>query len=192
MLRRCLPSAGCVLAVSAPCSAAGGRGHQAPPVPTPTFLRFTLAGADVRDGLSFVKHDPKAGYYLCDRTDGFQRSYPLAVLTLSPYETVDAMMDFTPVRTFILPRLRSGKGVNVGDTPPVVEQKLGALATTTSYDRRTNQLIYTYETTFSLTHGSMTHKRMNYKATYTFHDSRLWEMEYELIEPEPKVGAGRH
>lgn len=183
MLPRCLLSAGCVLAVSVPCFAAGGRGQHAPPAPARTFLRFTLAGADVRDGLSFVKHDLKAGYYLCDQTEGFRHSYPLAVLTLSPYETLAAMMDFTPVRTSILPRLRSGKGINIGDTPPVVEQKLGALPTTTSYDRRTNQLTYTYETTFSLTHGSMTHKRMNYVATYTFHNSRLWAVEYHLNEP---------
>lgn len=181
MLRRCLLSAGCVLAVSAPCFAAGGRGHHAPPAPARSFLRFTLAGADVRDGLAFTRYDAQADYYLTAETDGNRRSYQSTTLTLSP-QLSDDQAGNSPVQPIALPRLRSGKGINIGDTPPVVEQKLEALPTTMRYDRRTKELVYTYETTFLLTHGSMIHKRMNYLATYTFHNSRLWDVEYNLNE----------
>lgn len=167
-----------------------GRAVSATPAPAPTFLRFTLAGADVRDGLSFVRRDAKSGYYLSARTDGFSRSYPYTTLTLSPNRTLDTMMDFTPVRAATLPRLYSGKGINIGDVPSVVERKLGALPTTTGYDRRTRQLVYTYETLFKLTRGTMIRKRMNYLATYVFQSGRLWSVEYKVKEPEP--GLGEH
>lgn len=153
-----------------------------------SILRFELAGVDVRDGLSFVKCDAKAGYYLSARTDGFSRSYSLTMLTLSPNRTCDTLMDFTPVKAATLPRLRSGKGVNLGDDPPMVEQKLGALPTTTGYDRRSRQLTYTYETAFKLTRGTMIHKRMDYRSTYVFHNGRLWSVEYKMQEPQPGFG----
>lgn len=184
MLRRCLLSAGCVLAVSAPCFAAGGRGHHAPPAPARSFLRFTLAGADVRDGLAFIRYDAKAGYYLYGQPHGDSRPYESASLTLSPERDDEAVEDKTPVQAATLPRLRSGKGVNLGDSPVGVKRKLGALPTTTSYDRRTRELVYTYETVFSLTRGGMVRRRMDYAATYTFHDSRLWAVEYALSKPD--------
>ena len=184
MLRKCLPLAACLVAASAPGFAAGGRGHDALPTPARTFLRFTLAGVDVRDGPSFVRHDARTGYYLSAKTDGDHRSYQAASLVLSPERDEEAGEPGAQVQAVVLPRLRSGLGINIGDAPAVVKRKLGALPITTSYDRRTRQLVYTYETEFRLTHGSMVRRRVNYLGMYTFHNDKLWAVAYTVDDPD--------
>ena len=149
-----------------------------------SILRFKLAGSDVRDGLTFVRYDAHAKYYLTAETDGNRRSYQSTGLVLSPTRSDEDVLEREgAVQRVRLPRLQSGQGVNIGDSPVGVKEKLGGLPTTTIYDRRTRQLVYTYETVFLLTHGEMVHKQMNYLATYTFRASKLRTIDYNINEP---------
>lgn len=114
----------CVALAVLPCAAAPKK--KAPHYPS--FVRFQIAGEDVRkDG--DTKFDPKAGFYLIHTGDCDGASVDLI---LTPSKSPKDNWDWTwtskhnEARVTRLPRLRSGSGVNIGDSPATVQRKLGA------------------------------------------------------------------
>jgi hypothetical protein len=87
------------------------------------FVRTYLAGSRLSPAQkNFLKFDKKEGYYLNSYSDGLGRLMSIKlVLSPDPKRIGDPYSDGEIAKksiTFtVLPRLRTGKGVNIGDSP---------------------------------------------------------------------------
>ncbi|MBI5832891.1 MAG: hypothetical protein HZB16_11375 [Armatimonadetes bacterium] len=98
----------------------------------PYVVRLTLCGWRVGATKFGALHDAGSGYYLIATgdCDGASRSL---IPTPDPPEWTKP----SPVTQTRLSRLRTGTGVNIGDTVSVVAAKLGARPDSISNDRET-------------------------------------------------------
>ena len=159
--------------------------------PKSSVVRFFLAGGQLTAEESYVKYDPKARYFLVATGDCDGVSVDLI---LTPQPSTSGMgitqddkklaLAKTTRRT-TLPRLRDGKGVNIGDTPQQVEQKLGALPSQVSPRHEFNGRDWVYLAAVPLKrkHKYSSSTLQNYRATYTFRDGKLWAIHYNLQDP---------
>ncbi len=97
--------------------------------PRSKVVRISLAGSRLDIGQAdFVKFDSKANYYLIHGGDNWES--PGAYLLLCPAADLSSLGTFELVKGEVqrttLPRLRTGRGINIGDTPAQVRQKIGA------------------------------------------------------------------
>lgn len=162
--------------------ARGGKSTQT----KPSVIRTTIA--DKKLGTSFGPfYDKQEGYYLLGNVDGLGKAM-VAYLILRP--------DFKPLEDYgisredvkekTLPHLRGGRGINIGDTPRQVRQKIGQAAHKSRYNRKTKARTYIYQSKISLKVGDEMARDWDYTATYTFHHEKLWSIEYEARMHIPK------
>lgn len=149
-------------------------------------LRTVISGR--RLGTSFGPYyDAKTGYYLTGIVDGLGRPM-VAYLILRP--------DFAPLESHglsredikqkSLSRLRKGKGINIGDSPQQVRQKIGRNAHQSYHNPKTKALTYIYRAAISLKVDNEMQNGWDYKATYTFRRDKLRSIEYEARMHIPK------
>lgn len=160
----------------------------------PTFVRFRLAGIDLRDGKNLTVYDARQRYFLvATDVDG---EYDLEItpnLGVPVVNSLDDMEHNDPhFRRRSLPLLWSGRGVDIGDSPEKVQYKLQSAPTMFSYDRETKERIYVYRARIGVPPKpsglfSRDGKR-DYTATYTFHQERLWAIQYNLVWPPNYIG----
>lgn len=151
-----------------------------------SVVRASICGN--RLGTSFGPYyDKKQGYYLLGDVDGLGKPM-IASLILCP--------DFKPLKSYgarrdeitqkTLPLLREGKGVNIGDSPYQVRQKIGQPPHETRYNRISKIRTYIYGGKIDLKVDGEMQSGWDYTATYTFHREKLWSIEYhaEMHIPE--------
>jgi len=150
----------------------------------PSFVRLYLAGGNLADDADYVKYDSKERYYLVATGDCDGASVDL-VLTPNPvgYGYDPATSDKALVERVALPRLRTGKGVNIGDTPQQVQRKLGATPHWSSYDRETKKREWVYRASIFMKSREKRGKQI-YRGTYTFLNNRLWSIHYNVQEKD--------
>ena len=139
----------------------------------PRFVRLSLAGASVNDRGSSVKYDPRERYFLLATGDCDGASIDL-VLTPDLSAWNRRLEASTP--RVSLPRLRTGRGVNIGDTPQEVRMKLGRSPHFYSYDSERRARVYEYRA--KLGHGWL------YSGEYAFRNERLWSIHYNVAHED--------
>lgn len=150
----------------------------------PSFVRLSLAGASLVNPKSFVTlelYDPKEEYYLIARKDCDGDALEL-ILTPDPEKwgqgTVDNVGDES-LKPADLPNLRTGKGVNIGETPSVVKRKLGRAPHYQAYNAKTKTRSYVYFTKVRAKFaGAKSVESRLYQAKYIFRGERLREIVY--------------
>ncbi|MBI5832892.1 MAG: hypothetical protein HZB16_11380 [Armatimonadetes bacterium] len=148
--------------------------------PRPYLVRLTLAGGKLVDQADYCKFDKNQGYYLIATGDCDGASVDL-VLTPDPTpygwggDTTDGGRPPTPAS---LPRLRTGTGVNIGESPKQVLAKLGAKPESNTYDKKTRVREMCFYAKVKV--RSMGRDYTRYGATYTFRDEKLWKIGYGI------------
>lgn len=152
----------------------------------PTFIRFSLAGGNLVDDAGYTKYDPKARYYLLATGDCDGASIDL-ILTPSPASSGRGddreFANNKSVKRVVLPRLRNGKGVNIGDSPQQVQKKLGARPHHVWVKKDLRQLEWVYYANIFMK-SRQARGMQNYRATYTFRNARLWSVHYNVHEAD--------
>ncbi len=154
-------------------------------------VRTQLAGAKLDPNLpDFMKFDARQGYYLARFTDGLGR--PLVVtLYLFPdpkknggYRPDQDVYKSTKLQKEPLPSVRQGYGVNIGDTPQQVKQKLGRAPDYQLYDSRQGRGIYRYKSPLMIPVDFKSERETwEYSADYHFENGALRVIEYEARYP---------
>ena len=154
-------------------------------------VRTRLAGASLDPNLpNFMKFDVRQGYYLARFTDGLGR--PLVVtLYLFPdpkknggYQPGHDIYQATKLQKEPLPSVRQGYGVNIGDTPQQVKQKLGRAPYYQSYDSRQGRGIYRYKSPLLIPVDFKSDRETwEYSADYRFENGALRVIKYEARYP---------
>lgn len=142
--------------------------------------------SNLKDG-SWLKFDPKSGYYLERSTDGLGKLMVLQLVLIPDRKRLDTGDDIKTQKV-TLPRLTNGKGVNIGDSPKQVEGKLGALPEVSRYNRKTKIRTYIYKAPIALLLNASAGKSRHwfnweYQAFYEFHHEKLWAISYRASEP---------
>jgi hypothetical protein len=152
----------------------------------PSFMRLSLAGATLGDneGNGFTKYDPKQRYFLIaySHTEGDLN----LVLTPQPESFLFDPSDpdrWKGVKRVTLPRLRTGTGVNIGDTPQQVRRKLGTTPHREAYDRRKKERVWHYFGPITMKVWTLKRK---YIGEYRFRNERLWSIEYTVSDLGPE------
>lgn len=149
------------------------------PSQRPQFMRLSLAGSHMGDTRS--KHDPKARYFLIGMGD-CDGAHMSLILTPDP-QAEGIEWDEEEKRELprvSLPRLRTGKGINIGETPSQVQHKLGKAPNFYSYDREKKEHIYQYRSAYSRRNGAGKGEKIFYTGSYKFRNGRLWSIHYSL------------
>ena len=155
----------------------------AKPSQRPPFMRLSLAGVQIGDTRS--KYDPKERYFVIGTgdCDGAHMSLILTPdLKAEGYIWEDEELRKLP--RVSLPRLRTGKGVNIGETPSQVQRKLGAAPHFYSYDREKKELVYVYRASYFQRSGTARAEKINCTGSYKFRNGRLWSIRYSLNEAD--------
>lgn len=79
-----------------------------------------------------------------------------------------------------LPRLRNGRGVNIGESYAEVQRKLGARPVSNDYNSKNGERVVQYAADVHIRSGSRTY--VTYTAKYTFRNDRLQEIWYSLFD----------
>lgn len=153
----------------------------------PTFVRLSLAGGNLANEGGGVKYDAKTRYYLIATGDCDGASIDL-ILTPSPASSGlgDDDREFAKdknIKRVALPRLRDGKGVNIGDNPQQVQKKLGAAPHHSWIRKELNAREWNYYANIFMK-SRQARGMQNYRATYTFRNGRLWAIAYNVQEPD--------
>ena len=159
-----------------------------------TSVRTQLVGAKLNPDLpNFRKFDARQGYYLVRYSDGAGRALSTAIYLFpdpaknrgySPLHH-DARQA-TSTQNVELPSVRTGWGVNIGDTPGEVREKLGRAPDYASYSRQTRRGIYGYQEPIRL-YIKLEKREVTwqYTAKYIFDKGQLRVIEYEAREQLP-------
>ena len=153
----------------------------------PAFVRLSLAGGNLTNEESYVKYDAKARYYLIATGDCDGASVDL-ILTPSPASSGmgDDDREYAKdknIKRVALPRLRNGKGVNIGDTPQQVQKKLGIAPHHSWVRNDLKAREWNYYANIVM-NSRKARGMQNYRATYTFRNGRLWSIAYNAQEPD--------
>jgi len=160
------------------------------------ITRLSLCGAQLQPfQRGFVQYDPREKYYLCSWGMNVG-DYVIVALTLTPsrdHAKRYGSDDNFSTRRAPLPRLKSGWGVNIGDTPQQVRAKLGAGPDKAHRDKKQNTLRYTYSVKTRLYEHSpalrkqypMPKQWYRYQANYLFRNGNLWAISYWLFSDKP-------
>ncbi len=152
------------------------------------LVRRYLAGSHLSIAQrNFIKYDTASGYYLVSRYtmgEGTDEGRKVgATLLLTPDQgDVENMFLKVKIQKTHLPRLRTGTGVNIGDTAAQVRSKVGPKP---YVDRTTGQLSYSYKKRFFLSVPKSTgyRKRLyHYSACYYFYNGRVEAIRYDLYD----------
>lgn len=144
------------------------------------IVRLSLAGMrlNLRQG-NYLKHDAEAGYYLNVSNNG--NSVGLFLCPSRDY-VAEESGDEAPLPAAVrgkLPRLTTGAGVNIGDTPQQVARKLGAMPGQNFYTDFRKERTYTYHGRVPVQAlGGSAHKSWYYLAKYIFRHEHLWAIDY--------------
>jgi hypothetical protein len=167
--------------------------------PRSSVVRFSLAGEKLRVGQAdFLKFDPESNYYLVHY--GYTWENPAAHLRLFPASDLrngELEGYGTKVQLATLPRLRTGTGVNIGDTPAQVKRKLGGPPKSPRFDKKTGELTYSYRQRVvinipasayiyrepPMAEKSIITRTYSYGASYAFRNGRLRSISYSLVDP---------
>ena len=152
------------------------------------FVRYTLAGQRLGQG-EFVKYDPSSGYYLVEYGDSDGDVDRIILCPDKAAVGVEPGGGTGNLQQVTLPRLRTGKGVDIGDTPAQVRHKLRArpnqwcryedaweveVAEWHPHDKcRVDSYVAQVRFPDDRTGG-----RYRYEADYVFLNGRLWAIEY--------------
>jgi len=153
-----------------------------------TFVRTYLAGSCLSPHQkNLLKFDRKKGYYLNSFSDGLGRLMSIKlVLCPDPKRLGDPFADREIEKKEItfttLPRLLTGKGVNIGDSPQQVHRKLGSRPATSQYNHKTGERAYTWKAPITVKADNRWQK-WTYYGTYTFRNERLWAIKYWAFDP---------
>lgn len=143
-------------------------------------VRLSLAGVRVGHmGNMRGKYDPKQGYYLIElqECDGAHKHL---LLTPDPAEAYLEAEQIQRLARVHLPRLRTGKGVNIGETPAQVQHKLGKAPDFYSYDRVKKERVYEYRATLPKQRRGRKQEKSSYRGVYKFRNERLRSITYNL------------
>jgi hypothetical protein len=80
-----------------------------------------------------------------------------------------------------LPRLRTGKGINIGDTPQQVRRKLGSQPATSQYNYKSKQRVLTWKAPIMI-NAEGRWQNWAYRGIYTFRNERLWAIKYVAVD----------
>jgi hypothetical protein len=151
------------------------------------FVRTYLAGSRLSPAQkNFLKFDKKEGYYLNSYSDGLGRLMSIKlVLSPDPKRIGDPYSDGEIAKksiTFtVLPRLRTGKGVNIGDSPQQVRRKLGSSPMTSQYNYKSKERVYTWKAPI-VVKAENRWQNWTYYGIYTFRNEQLWAIKYWAID----------
>lgn len=176
---------------------------KAEPKAKPSVVRLSLAGQRLAVGeADFLKCDPKAGYFLHRSGEGWEGLGCHLELCSREYFLAKSIFrdDAAKAERTTLPNLKTGWGVNIGDSPAVVRRKLGALPTKQSWDRdkKSSFLNYLYHKSVFLTipisaykyqkppvtNKRLVRKKFDYSAEYTFANNQLVRIAYRVSDPD--------
>ena len=140
------------------------------------FVDLTLGGARLSLlGKDFHYYDSKKGYHL--KRQSVPDIYGHVSLAL-----LDKSEEDIGARQVSLPSLRTGRGVNIGDTPKQVRSKLGAPTNIIKpQDSEIGELTYDYEAIITMPRPASNKGKVikrAYMATYVFHKNRLQSIAY--------------
>ena len=155
-----------------------------------TVLRTKLLGAYLDPSLpDMMKFDVRQGYYLVRHTDGLGRALVVKLLLFPDpkknrgYQPSQDIYN-TKLQREPLLSVRQGYGVNIGDTPRQVEQKLGRAPDYHSYSSRQGRGIYRYRSPIMISlNFKKALEKWEYTADYRFENGRLRVIEYEARYP---------
>lgn len=150
----------------------------------PAYVRYSLAGEDIREGGGY-KHDVKAGFYLIHTgdCDGVSRDLYLTPDKLPSGNAAEDFGSWISLDNFegstkaVLPRLRTGTGVNIGDSPAVVQRKLQSPPHSVNVWGSVKD--WRYYAAIEIKSGKKMVPR-NYSATYRFYKNKLWGINYNI------------
>ena len=156
------------------------------------YLRVSLCGVPLDiNRQPFLRYDARQHYYLSYEEDGLGHTMLLG-LCLRPTHWIPSDFDKNPndapdleddlempAQNAELPRLRSGAGIDIGDTPAQVTGKLGAQPSG-KFSRGTT-LVYSYKAPVTV-EFSNDGEPWFYHAKYCFHNGHLWAIEYFVRE----------
>ena len=152
----------------------------------PYLVRLSLAGETLNPRKPFFKvlYDPKSNYYLIG--DGFGPDHITSVsLTLAPASKIAEFAGTIKRRqNATLPRLKSGSGVNIGDSPATVLRKLGQAPQQTGIDYESKKYTFWYKKlVWVMPPHSNKREKWHYTAYYSFDKNRLWAIIYAIASP---------
>ena len=150
-------------------------------------VRTQLAGTNLEDKGQFYKFDSQEHYYLAFQKDGAGHVEFISLKLCPDRKQVcypDGELENREISAARLPRLRTGKGINIGDTPRQVLAKIGEEPEYYQYNRKTKTRIYTYKAPIFLkVRETSSREKWNYEGIYKFKNERLWDIEYTAAEP---------
>lgn len=167
---------------------------QQPTQHSANLIRTQLAGIqmDVKQK-DFIWFDAASGYYLA-KTGSHWEHFGANLILTPDRKTIPFIKDpktTVKVRQVKLPRLRSGSGINVGDTIAQVHHKLGEEPEYFYPEYKSPERTEVY---FGCTkmktpqkNGGFNLKTYYYRAEYTFRNGKLRTIEYNLTSPDTRV-----
>lgn len=152
----------------------------------PYTVRLSLAGERLNLQKPFFKvlYDPKSNYYLIG--DGFGPDHLTSLtLTLAPASKIAEYQGTIERRQIAtLPHLKSGFGVNIGDSPAIVLRKLGQMPQQTGVDYESKKHTFWYRKSVWVTPPRKNKpEKWHYSAYYSFDKNRLWAIGYSIASP---------
>lgn len=146
----------------------------------PRFVSWTLAGARLnsnRVGAIKTLYDPQSGYYRFSSSDCFNT--PRDILLCPDPSKRDARY-WTPEKLKAIERgalpLKTGHRVAIGDSLRQVTLKLGQPNQIVRANNKSNEQRSIYSCNFPKAKGIW-----RYQAVYTFHQDRLWAIQFSRI-----------
>lgn len=168
-----------------------------------SVVRLSLAGQRLAVGeADFLKYDPKAGYFLHRDGEGWEGLGCHLELCSREYSLNRAMFRDSAAKAErqSLPNIKTGWGVNIGDSPATVRRKLGARPTEQSWDRDKQSSYFNYQYHKSVflnipisafryqkppvTSKRFVRKKFDYWAQYSFKNNRLVRIVYRVSDPD--------
>lgn len=169
--------------------AASGFAKSKPSKSKPYIIRMHLAGARLEiDQKDFIRFDSKQNYYLIHSGNNWETAG--ATLFLCPASEMASygyeLKQLKNAKHASLPRLRSGFGVNIGESSKIVIAKLGRKPDHTSRNSQNPELIYNSRVPVRFTSrtGTKVRKMYDYQARYRFGNGKLQMIEYRVFDAE--------
>jgi hypothetical protein len=151
------------------------------------FVRASLAGSQLNPSQkNFLKFNKKEGYYLYYSSDGLGRLMSMKLVLCPDLNRLDVHYPKGPtakrnIEMNSLPRLRTGKGVNLGNSPQQVQRNLGSPPQISKYNYKTGEHVYTWKSPIAVKANSRW-QNWAYHGIYTFRNERLWTITYWAVD----------
>ena len=163
-------------------SLANFRAVSSQPPKRPLHLRLTLA--DVRVGQVKKLYDPKEKYFLIGTGDCDGAHMSLYLVPEAELGRSWSAEWKKKIPHVTLPRLRSGTGVNIGESPTQVRRKLGKSPDYYSYDQPNKIRVYQYRASWFERDSTGKNEKILYRGDYKFCNEQLISIRYSVSEAD--------